>query len=387
MMLTPLHSSEGKLTPSTSAEKSSFACDKDDNVLDKDTTPIHIPRRFLVKKRSTSNIAAAARTHALHGLGLSPLISEAMHQVSNSSNGSEEISFPGGPPSAMPPPLNVFRSASTNSLPAKEELDAFLALHMHMDHNTNGIHHLIDHKFDECLQAMTSKHDDVLKALNTSFQEVLGKISGLDENYVKLNGNLDVFKNEMNDKMMDTVKLLQEKVLGPMGKMIETNAQLDKSVGHLIARIMELEKGQKEINEALKTKATQKPEQPATLPPVVPSVSPSHSTNLSPHHSYSSQNFAVSYPTSYGGSHPTSSYQYLPYVDPFTSGPPYGAPPGWSGQVVEANFAKMPREQRVQRMQTRYGGGIQMPVHPAYRNNNPNSGTDADFGKDGANGA
>jgi hypothetical protein len=360
--------------------------------VNKDTTALSKPRKFIVKKRSTSNIAAAAKKQAAHGLGLSPLIDEAMRQVSGGTHGSEETTFPSAPPSAMPPPLDVFHHASMDSLPAKEELDAFLALHMHVDSATSAINRFIDYKFDQIVQVTIAEHDKTLKTLHTSVGEVLDKINGIDEQYCNANGSLDSFKNEMNDKMMNLANMLQEKVLNPMGRIIETNAQLDKSVNKLIAHVVKLEKNQKEINDAVASKTDRKPEQPITFPLTKPNQNPALSSNPSPNHSYSNHDFAVSYPASYDGSHATSAsshvYQYIPYSDPFTNhAPPYTMPQGWNGQFMDASFAKLPKEQRVQRIQARHGDVAQLPTHPAYRNSGHHNSSDADFSKDGSNGA
>jgi hypothetical protein len=364
--------------------------------VNKEDTPVTKPRKFLVKKRSTSNIAAAARKHAAHGLGLTPLIDEAMYQLSKSANTSEGASFQGVFPNAVPPPLNIVRPASMESLPAKEELDAFLSLHMHIDDSLGGISRFMEYKFDQSVQAATAKHDETLKALHTSFEGVFDKINGVEEHTGSIEGSIDTFKNEMNGKMMDLVKMLQENVLNPMGKMIETNAQLDKSVAQLITRVVELEKSQKEIYEAVTSKAGPKSEHsPAvTLPSIMPNPSPAPSTNPSPHNSYSGQNYVLTYPTSYATSHPTAAPShvqgYLPGGDPFTShGHSYAPTQGWNGQqFVDGGFFRLPREQRAQRLQAPYGGGgLQPPTHPIYRNSGRNSGSGAEFGKDGANGA
>lgn len=315
-----------------------------------------------------------------------------MHQVSKSSDEFAEVSYPGGPPSAMPPPLNVTRPTSMESLPADEELNAFLAVHMHVDSATNAIHHFIDHKFDQTVHTDTAKHDEMVKTLHASFEDVFSKIDGVNEHVRDINGGLTEFKSEMSDKMANLVTMLQENVLNPMGKMIETNAHLDKSVGQLILRIADLEKQQKELQACVHS-PDERCGQHAKLPSMESNISPqpSSTTLPSPHHSYSGQPYApaVSYPTAYGG-HPATAagghmYQYFPF-DAFTNG--HGAPAafqmaqGYSGQHVSESFAKMPREQRAQRMQAQYGNGVHLPTHPALRNGRV-SDSELEFGKDG----
>lgn len=295
-----------------------------------------------------------------------------MHHLSHSSVGSEDGPFPNGPASAVPHPLNVDRFASPDGLPAKEELDAFLSLHLHLDHTTNATHHFVDRKFEQNMHTSNVKHDETLKMLSASFGEILTKVNGIEENSTKTEGAVANFKMDVSNKIMDMMELLQAKVLNPMVQMMESNAQLDKSVNHLIARVAELEKSQREVVELVKIKDKQTSAQSVTLPPIDPSPTPA--TDASPHHSFTSQSFAVNYPAPYAGNPASASgvYGYMPY---YADNGAYAAAQGWGGQALDAAFAKMPREQRMQHMQSRYAGsGMHIPTHPAYKNGDRKSG-------------
>ncbi|KIW02142.1 uncharacterized protein PV09_06628 [Verruconis gallopava] len=356
-----------------------------------DATPSAKPRKFVVRKRCSSDIADHARKDVVDGLGLSPLITQTMHHISGQT-GSENSPSPGGPPSAMPPPLNVFRNPSMGPLPAKDELDAFLALHLHVDGIASTIHNLIDRKVDENIQVTTSKHDETLKILSTSFDDILAKIGGLDEQLLKTHDNLNAFKSDMNEKVMAIINVLQDKVLDSMDKMIESNTLLDQSVAQLIARVVDLEKNQKDVLDILSTQGLQE-EKNIAHPPVRNNRSPSPSSaNPSPHRTFAAHNFAVSYPTAFSATHVTSAggtlYPYGPYADPFTAHPnSYVPAQAWNGHVIEASFAKLPKEQRAQHLQARYGGGAQLHRHPAYRKHERSSGAETNLSRDGANGA
>jgi hypothetical protein len=333
-------------TPPTTAE-SSFAAELE-------ATPVSKPqRRFLVKKRCSSNIAEVARKQEIdtRGLGLSPLIDETMHHVSHSSTGSDELRFD-GPASAVPAPLNV-------SLPAKEELDAFMTLHMHLEQSTDAIHRFVNYKFEQNDRVTKSNHDEVLKAITSSLGDVLVKVNSIDERNGQVQGSVEELKADMHNKVMNVLGVV-EKALSPISQILESNAQLEKSVSHLVARITELEQGQKELVNALGAKDRSK-ESASTLPPFSTDQTPAQA-----HHPH------VSYP-SYYASPPTTSGPIYPYVPYFDNG-------GWTGQTLDPGFVKMSRDQRAQHMQGRYGT-MPMPTHPAYKNGDRKSGG---YGKDGA---
>jgi hypothetical protein len=272
-------------------------------------------------------------------------------------------------------------------LPAKEELDAFMTMHVHLDQTSHGIHNFINRKHEQSIQAMTSNHDETLKLLSTSFKEILSKVNSLDEKNQQSEVALATFKADMNNKIMDMASALQDKVLDPMHKVMESNVHLDKSISLLMSRIVELETSQKELVDLVSSKDNIK-DQAINLPPTDVSLSPGVSIHPSPHHSFNGQNIAVTYPTPYaGGPAATASGPMYPYVPYYAEGGSYGGAPGWTGQALDASFAKLPREERLQQMQGRYVAmSSQMPPHPAYKNGNrTNGGGLQGFGKDGAN--
>lgn len=169
-------------------------------------------RRFVAKKRCSSNIAAAARNHAAQGLRISTGDEQNMHQEPIGSVAMESASFPRGPPSAIPPPLNVMRSKSSESLPANEELDAFLSLHLHLDHSTGAIHRIISHSIHESVNAMKKKHNETMELLTTSFADLLSKVNSVGEQNNQNSDGMNAFKVEMNGKIMDLTDLVQSKV-------------------------------------------------------------------------------------------------------------------------------------------------------------------------------
>ena len=169
-------------------------------------------RRVLVKKRCSSNIAAIARDHATHGLGISTSVEEAMHHDPSTSISSEDAGLLRGPPSAIPRPLNVSHPRSGESLPATEELDAFLSLHMHVDHGMESMHRFVNHKFHENMHSMNEQYNQTMEVLATSFADMLNKVNGVTEQSSQTQGALDSFKVEMNAKIMDLADLVQNKV-------------------------------------------------------------------------------------------------------------------------------------------------------------------------------
>ena len=179
--------------------------------------------------------------------------------------------------------------------------------------------------------------------------------------------------------------------MNPMGELVETNKKLDTSVNLLINRIEELEKKQKEMHEALASKAGQKHPQPnPTLPSMFPNPSPTAGGGMSgpsPHHSYPSQNFAaVSYPSAYGSTHSLAGPPAYPYYIPATHYPspaqnPYSQT-GWEVPVVDSSILKMSKEQRVQYLrQAGLGASAPPGTHPVYRTErNGSSGQEAETG-------
>lgn len=257
-----------------------------------------------------------------------------------------------GPASAVPPPLSV-------SLPAKEELDAFMTLHMHLEQSTDAIHRFVNYKFEQNDRTTKSSHDEVLKVVSASLGDVLAKVNGIDERNGQVQGIVQELKADMHNKVMNVLGVV-EKALQPIGQILESNAQLEKSIGHLIARISELEQGQKELVKNFRAQDKTK-EPTTTLPPFSIDQTPAQA-----HHQH------VSYP-SYYASPPTTSGPVYPYVPYFDQG-------GWTGQTLDPGFVKMSRDQRAQHMQGRYGA-MPMPTHPAYKNGDRKSGG---YGKDGA---
>lgn len=173
--------------------------------------------------------------------------------------------------------------------------------------------------------------------------------------------------------------------------MIEGSTKLDKSIAHLLARISELEKSQKELAEAVASKIKTK-EQTMALPPMDVDPVQSSSSNPSPHHSFAGSTYAVTYPTVYANTHATTNNTVYPYIPYFADSGAYAAAPSnWTGQSLDANFAKMSREQRAQHIQGRFGGtggNYQSQGHPAFKTGDRKSrGIGYQYGTDGANGS
>ena len=174
---------------------------------------------------------------------------------------------------------------------------------------------------------------------------------------------------------------------------MDNSAKLDHTLSHLLDRVVALEKNQKELMETIALKSSSREHSMAASSSRVEPAAVA-ATNASPHHSYvGAPNYAVTYAPPYTNNHATANsgaYSYIPYYA--DNGAYASAPRGWTGQSLDAGFAKMPREQRLQHLQGRHpvndaGGSVQMPGHPAFKNGDRKSGGGIShtYGKDGAN--
>lgn len=285
--------------------------------------------------------------------------------------------------------------AANNALSANEMLDSYLALHVHVDNTSKAVHGLVHHKLSEQAEILTTNHAELMDNINKKFAMVLERIEVLNGDVVKNNSRLDAFKRELMDKIVETAKLVQKECFVRLDKVTDSNVQLEKSVGQLIGRVVELEKSHNQLRESVTSTPTTAKQtmNGMSLPQMYPSNA--NPTQVGPYGGpsppQSTANFQSGFnpTTSYNNGH-NAAYQQQQYYHPIPYADQYNTQSGaagWGGHVIPAGVEKMPVQQRKEYL-SNYSRQLAPPpgIHPAHRYQENSRSESDSLGKDGANG-